>query len=54
MTTLVTGATGFLGNAVARALLSKGVSLKILKRVSSDTRTISDLDVPVVNGRPPR
>ena len=50
MTTLVTGATGFLGNAVARALLSKGVSLKILKRVSSDTRTISDLDVPVVNG----
>jgi dihydroflavonol-4-reductase len=50
MTTLVTGATGFLGNAVARALLNEGVPLKLLKRVSSDTRTISDLGVPVVNG----
>jgi dihydroflavonol-4-reductase len=50
MTTLVTGATGFLGNAVTRALLNEGITLKLLKRVSSDTKTISDLDVPIING----
>ena len=32
MKTLVTGATGFLGNAIARALQKTGVEIKLLIR----------------------
>ena len=47
MTTLVTGATGFLGSALARELLKDGRTLKLLVRKNSDTRNIDDLDCEV-------
>ncbi len=45
MTTLVTGATGFLGSAVARQLIAAGHTVRVLTRAGSDTRNIDDLDV---------
>ncbi|MBT5026886.1 MAG: NAD-dependent epimerase/dehydratase family protein [Nitrospinaceae bacterium] len=50
MTTLVTGATGFLGSAIARELLNDGRTLKLLVRKNTDTRNIDDLDCEVVYG----
>ncbi|MCW5770754.1 MAG: NAD-dependent epimerase/dehydratase family protein [Rhodospirillaceae bacterium] len=40
---LVTGATGFVGAAVARRLLSEGAQLRFLVRAGSDTRNIDGL-----------
>ena len=50
MTTLVTGATGFLGSALARESLKDGRTLKLLVRKNSDTRNIDDLDCEVAYG----
>ena len=50
MTTLVTGATGFLGSALARELLKEGRTLKLLVRKNSDTRNIDELDCEVAYG----
>jgi dihydroflavonol-4-reductase len=50
MTTLLTGATGFLGSAVARELLNEGRNLKLLVRKNTDTRNIDDLDCEVTYG----
>jgi dihydroflavonol-4-reductase len=50
MTTLVTGATGFVGSAVARALAARGHSLRLLTRAASDRRNIAGLDAEVVTG----
>jgi len=50
MITLVTGATGFLGSALARELLKDGRTLKLLVRKNSDTRNIDDLDCEVAYG----
>jgi dihydroflavonol-4-reductase len=50
MTTLLTGATGFLGSALARELLKEGRSLKLLVRKNTDTRNIDDLDCEVSYG----
>jgi dihydroflavonol-4-reductase len=50
MTTLVTGATGFVGSAVARALAARGHSLRLLVRASSDRRNVADLDAELVTG----
>ena len=50
MTTLVTGATGFIGSAVARILAARGHSLRLLTRPTSDRRNLAGLDAEVVNG----
>ncbi len=50
MTTLVTGATGFLGSALARELLKDGRTLKLLARKNTDMRNIDDLDCEVAHG----
>jgi dihydroflavonol-4-reductase len=50
MTILLTGATGFLGSALARELLKDGRTLKLLVRKNTDTRNIDDLDCEVKYG----
>lgn len=50
MTTLVTGATGFVGSAVARVLAARGHALRLLVRGSSDRRNIAGLDAEIVVG----
>ncbi len=50
MTILITGATGFLGSALARELLKDGRPLKLLIRKKTDTRNIDDLDCEKVYG----
>jgi len=48
--TLVTGATGFVGSAVARALLGRGHRLRLLVRATSDRQNIAGLDAELVEG----
>ena len=50
MTTLVTGATGFLGSAVARVLLDRGEAVRVLVRRESDRRNIDGLEVELAEG----
>ncbi len=50
MSTLVTGATGFVGSAVTRALLARGRSVRVLVREGSDRQNIDGLDVEAVTG----
>jgi dihydroflavonol-4-reductase len=50
MTTLITGATGFVGSAVARAMARRGHALRLLVRPSSDRRNVDGLDAELVTG----
>src|SRR6201997_5002538 len=47
---LVTGATGFVGSAVARALLGSGLEVRVLARPASDRRNLVDLPVEIAEG----
>ncbi len=47
---LVTGATGFVGSAVARALLARGRAVRALVRPGSDRSNLSGLDLELVQG----
>ena len=50
MTTLVTGATGFLGSAVARKLIEAGHTVRLLARAGSDRRNLAGLDAELAIG----
>ncbi len=50
MTTLVTGAAGFLGSHVARQLVARGEDVRVLMRASSSNRAISELSLEYVTG----
>lgn len=50
MTTLVTGAAGFLGSHVTRQLVARGENVRVLMRASSNNRAISDLSLEYVTG----
>jgi dihydroflavonol-4-reductase len=50
MTTLVTGAAGFLGSHVTRQLVARGEDVRVLMRASSSNRAISDLPLEYVTG----
>lgn len=50
MTTLVTGATGFVGSGVVRSLLDAGYDVRALVRSSSDLRNLEDMPVDVAHG----
>jgi dihydroflavonol-4-reductase len=50
MLAFVTGATGFLGSHVARALAEQGASLRLLVRANSNTRNLADLKADLVTG----
>ncbi|MFO7287526.1 MAG: NAD-dependent epimerase/dehydratase family protein [Gammaproteobacteria bacterium] len=50
MTMLVTGANGFVGAAVVRALLASGERVRAFVRASSDRRNLDGLDVEIAVG----
>jgi dihydroflavonol-4-reductase len=50
LTCFLTGATGFVGSAVARALLARGHAVRALARPGSDRRNLAGLTVEVVEG----
>jgi dihydroflavonol-4-reductase len=50
MKALVTGATGFVGAAVARALIKEGWEVRALARRGSDRRNVQQLKLEVVEG----
>jgi len=50
MTTLVTGASGFVGSAIVRRLLQAGHQVRVLLREHSPRDNITDLPVDIVHG----
>lgn len=50
MLCLVTGATGFVGSALARHLLAAGHTVRALVRPGNDRRNVADLPVALVEG----
>jgi dihydroflavonol-4-reductase len=49
-TVLVTGASGFVGSAVARALAARGDHVRVLMRATSPRTNIAGMDVEIVEG----
>jgi dihydroflavonol-4-reductase len=47
---LVTGAAGFVGSAVARALAARGAKVRVLVRASSPRTNLAELDAEVAEG----
>src|SRR5512138_1323580 len=50
MRVLVTGATGFVGSAVAREISARGHALRVLARAGSDLSALDGLEVEVARG----
>ncbi|RUM91667.1 MAG: NAD-dependent dehydratase [Thermodesulfatator sp.] len=50
MIALVTGATGFVGSAVARLLIAEGFQVRVLARKTSSLSNVEDLPVELVYG----
>src|SRR5690348_7499593 len=50
MTALVTGASGFVGSAVVRALLDRGETVRAFVRPSSDRRNFENIKVDIEVG----
>ncbi|NIP31454.1 MAG: NAD-dependent epimerase/dehydratase family protein [Candidatus Dadabacteria bacterium] len=50
MSTIVTGATGFIGSHITRKLVQRGEKVKVLVRKTSNTKNIDNLDVEKVYG----
>ena len=50
MTTLVTGATGFIGSAVARELSEKGTRIRCLVRETSSMKNLDGLYIEIAHG----
>jgi|SoiMethySBSTD1v2_1073268.scaffolds.fasta_scaffold417362_2 dihydroflavonol-4-reductase len=50
MTTLLTGATGFIGAAVLRCLVKAGHNVRALVRPNSDRRNLNGIDCEIVTG----
>jgi dihydroflavonol-4-reductase len=50
MKALVTGATGFVGGAVARALVKAGIEVRTLSRKGADLQNLAGLPVEQVDG----
>lgn len=50
MKALVTGATGFVGGAVARALVRRGIEVRVMARAGADLQNLQGLTVERVEG----
>jgi dihydroflavonol-4-reductase len=50
MLAFLTGATGFVGSHVARALANQGANLRLLVRANSNTKNIDDVKADLVTG----
>jgi dihydroflavonol-4-reductase len=50
MKALITGATGFVGGAVARALVHRGVEVRVMARAGADLQNLQGLTVERVEG----